>query len=116
VHQHHRQVAAVGAEPPFGPDGGHDGGYYALIDLRHVIRSVVDLERVAAVEDQLDPVDIVRGIAADHGVVVTPGAAFDADSWDIRVSVASVTRDEAAIIGAAIVATIRAQAGAVLEP
>ena len=36
-------------------------------------------------------------------MIVLPGQIFDAESWDIRVSLASLTADELAIVGAAIV-------------
>ena len=50
--------------------------------------------------------------AREHGVIVLPGQIFDAESWDIRESLASLTAGELTVVGAAIVAVLDALAPA----
>jgi aspartate 4-decarboxylase len=49
-----------------------------------------------------DPADIPVLLARDHGVVVMPGAGFGGVTWDVRVCLAALSRDELAAVGAAI--------------
>ncbi|HEY6532202.1 MAG TPA: bifunctional aspartate transaminase/aspartate 4-decarboxylase, partial [Acidimicrobiales bacterium] len=85
--------------------GGQDSLYYALVDLRAVVRALHG-DAADAVIDRFDPTEIARRLAADHGVIVLPGQLFDAESWDVRVSLASLTLDELRQVGLAMRAVV----------
>ena len=93
---------ALGIEPT----GGDDTGYYALIDLLAVVRARHGEEAAARVADRTDPWSVATRLAAEHGVVVLPGQLFDADSWDVRISAASLDADELRTVGAALAAVL----------
>ena len=54
------------------------------------------------------PEQVPLQLAREHGVVVLPGQIFDAESWDVRVSLASLTAAELTAVGEAIVAVLDA--------
>jgi aspartate 4-decarboxylase len=88
------------------PPGGQESMYYALIDLRAAMLLGHGLEAAAHMVDSLAPTEIALRLASQHGIVVLPGELFDADSWDVRVSLASLTVDELATVGEAIAAEL----------
>jgi aspartate 4-decarboxylase len=106
----HVQLAAREAAllEPLGlrPPGGQESMYYALIDLRAAMLLGHGLEAAAHMVDSLAPTEIALRLASRHGIVVLPGELFDADSWDVRVSLASLTVDELATVGEAIAAEL----------
>ena len=56
--------------------------------------------------ERVEPAEVPMRLAHEHGVVVLPGQIFDAASWDVRVSLASLTAAELTAIGTAIVEII----------
>ena len=93
---------ALGVEPA----GGDDTSYYALIDLLAVVRARVGADAAAGVAARTDPWALALRLASEHGVVVLPGQLFDADSWDVRISVASLDTDELRAVGAALASVL----------
>jgi aspartate 4-decarboxylase len=71
--------------------GGQDSMYYALIDLLQVVEARHGTETASWLRSSVDPVEASRRLARDHGMIVLPGQLFDAESWDVRVSLASLT-------------------------
>ena len=53
------------------------------------------------------PADVPLRLAREHGVVVLPGQIFDAESWDVRVSLASLTTAELTAVADALVTVLR---------
>jgi aspartate 4-decarboxylase len=88
------------------PPGGDDTGYYALIDLLAVVRARQGDAAAERVSVTTDPWTLATGLAAGHGVIVLPGQLFDADSWDVRVSAASLDVDELRAVGRALAAVL----------
>ncbi|WP_051062301.1 bifunctional aspartate transaminase/aspartate 4-decarboxylase [Ilumatobacter nonamiensis] len=93
-----------------GPPGGQESMYYALIDLEHAMEVAHGPAATAWMTSSVDPIEISMMIAREHGVVVLPGQIFESDSWDVRVSLASLTVDELAVVGRAIGAVLGAVA------
>ena len=97
-------MGALGIAPP----GGTDSMYYAIVDVLAVARS----RRGDALADrwaaEVDPEIVALTLASDHGVIVQPGASFRSDPWDVRLSLASLTADDAAAVGRAVVAVVDA--------
>jgi aspartate 4-decarboxylase len=87
------------------PPGGDDTGYYALIDLLAVVRARQGDAAAERVSVTTDPWTLATGLAG-HGVIVLPGQLFDADSWDVRVSAASLDVDELRAVGRALAAVL----------
>ena len=86
--------------------GGDDTGYYALLDLLAIVahrHGDAAADRLAATSD---PWDLALRLASEHGVVVLPGQLFDAESWDVRISVASLDADELRSVGTALAAVL----------
>lgn len=104
-----RQDALFG---PLGiaPPGGDDTGYYALIDLLAVVRARHGDAATERVTSSTDPWSLATRLAGEHGVIVLPGQLFDADSWDVRVSAASLDADELRTVGTALAAVLDAAA------
>ncbi len=95
-------MTAAGLTPP----GGTDSMYYAIVDVLAVAaarRGQAFADRLAA---EVDPEVVALTLAADHGVIVQPGASFRSAPWDVRLSLASLTADDAAAVGRAIVAVV----------
>lgn len=86
----------LGIDPP----GGDDSMYYALVDTMEVIRLRFG-DRADAIAQAVEPWQIARRLADRHGVVVLPGQLFDSDSWDVRISLASLTLEDLQQVGAA---------------
>ncbi|NQY56161.1 MAG: bifunctional aspartate transaminase/aspartate 4-decarboxylase [Ilumatobacteraceae bacterium] len=98
----HRERALfdpLGIDPPTGTGSA----YYALVDLRAVATSRLGEPAGDRLVGSIDPGDILRRVAAEHGVVVLPGAIFGADPWEARVSLASLPVEAIGQIGRAIV-------------
>ncbi|MET0577865.1 MAG: bifunctional aspartate transaminase/aspartate 4-decarboxylase [Ilumatobacteraceae bacterium] len=83
--------------------GGQDSMYYALVDVLQVATAQHGAEFAAWLSANTRPEDVPLRLAREHGVVVLPGTIFDAPSWDVRVSMASLTTDELTAIAAAMV-------------
>lgn len=86
--------------------GGQDSMYYALVDLLQVA-TVRHGDPVAAwLAANVRPEEVPLQLARERGIVVLPGVIFDAASWDVRVSLASLTAAELSTVGNAIAATL----------
>lgn len=86
--------------------GGLDSMYYALIDVLAVARARHGDAFAARLRDHVEPTEIPLRLAAEHGAIVLPGQIFDAESWDVRVSLASLTAGQLAAVGSALVAVL----------
>jgi aspartate 4-decarboxylase len=95
-------LAPLGVPAP----GGQDSMYYALVDLLAVARARHGDEGAARLLERMQPAEVPLRLAREHGVVVLPGQIFDAESWDVRVSLASLTAEELATVGAAVAAVL----------
>jgi aspartate 4-decarboxylase len=104
-------MAPLGIAAP----GGQDSLYYALIDLLAVAQARGGLALAEHLAEHVEPAEIPMRLAKEQGVIVLPGQIFDSESWDVRVSMASLTAPELTAIGSAIVEVLdsyRAAAGA----
>lgn len=102
----HQELAAREAAL-FGPlglqaPGEQESMYYALIDLQDAMTVAHGTAATRTMIDSVDALDVTHALAQDHGIVVQPGQIFDAESWDIRISLASLTVDELGRVGRAI--------------
>ncbi len=100
--RHDALLAPLGVAPP----GGADAEYYALVDLAGALTTRHGATAARAVAQRTDPADIPMLLARDHGVVVLPGAGFGGVTWDVRVCLAALSRDELAAVGTAIAAVL----------
>ncbi len=87
--------------------GGQDSMYYALVDLLAVCRARHGDDVAAWLAANVRPEQVALHLAREHSVVVLPGQIYDADSWDVRVSLASLDSDELHAVGVAIGSTAR---------
>ena len=97
-----RLLEPLGIAPP----GGDDTGYYALLDLLAIVRHRHGDDAADQRRRHLRPVGARPAAGVEHGVVVLPGQLFDAESWDVRVSVASLDADELRAVGTALAAVL----------
>lgn len=100
------RTAALFAPLGIIPPGGDDSLYYALIDLLQLAQTRHGEPFRAWLEAHVDPETVPLRLAGEHGVIVQPGAFFESEPWDIRVSVASLTVDEQRRIGEAIATVV----------
>lgn len=101
-------LGPLGIDPP----GGQDSHYYALLDVLHIARERHGETIAGALAATIDPIDVAMRLARDHGVIVLPGQLFDADSWDVRVSLASLTSAQVSAVGVALATVVDELAGA----
>lgn len=99
----HRRLDALMTPLGIPAPGGQDSMYYALVDVLAVARARRGDAFADWLQDNVQPAEIPLRLAREHGIVVLPGEIFDAESWDVRVSLASLTVDELSIVGAALV-------------
>lgn len=88
--------------------GGQDSMYYALIDLLQVTEALSGAQAVERLVSRCSPPDVSLRLARDHGVIVLPGQLYGAHSWDIRVSLASLTVEELGAVGSALASVLDA--------
>ena len=86
--------------------GGQDSLYYALIDLLAVAQARGGSALAEHLAEHVEPSEIPMRLAKERGVIVLPGQIFESESWDVRVSMASLTAPELTAIGTAIVEVI----------
>jgi aspartate 4-decarboxylase len=91
--------------------GGQDSMYYALVDLLQVTEALCGPAGVARLVATDSPTAVPLKLAREHGVVVLPGQLFGAHSWDVRVSLASLTIDELRQVGTALATVLVDLAG-----
>jgi aspartate 4-decarboxylase len=91
------------------PDGD-DSRYYALIDVLAVARDRSGDAAASWLAEHHEPAEVALRLAREHGVIVLPGQIFGAATWDIRISLASLTAPELALVGEAFVALLDALA------
>ncbi|HEY7988490.1 MAG TPA: bifunctional aspartate transaminase/aspartate 4-decarboxylase [Lapillicoccus sp.] len=86
--------------------GGKDSHYYGMVDIMTVARARHGEELAERIRDSMAPEDVALRLAADSGVIVQTGPSFQGDPWDVRLSLASITEDQAAQIAAAFVTLV----------
>jgi aspartate 4-decarboxylase len=85
--------------------------YYALVDLLQVTEALCGAAGVERLTASVTPTAVPLRLAREHGVVVLPGSLYGGHSWDVRVSLASLTVDELGRVGAALAAVLVDLAG-----
>ena len=98
----HALLEPIAAHEP----GGPDSLYYALVDTMAAIRHHHGDDVAARIAEQMEPSQLAMRLAREHGVVVLPGQLFDAETWDVRVSLASLDADELRAVGEAMATVI----------
>ncbi len=86
--------------------GGKDSHYYGMVDIMKVATARHGEALVERIRGSLAPEDVALRLAADSGVIVQTGPSFQGDPWDVRLSLASITEDQAAQIAAAFVTLV----------
>jgi aspartate 4-decarboxylase len=86
--------------------GGQDSMYYALVDLAQVTEALCGAAGVERLLAGVTPTAVPLRLAAEHGVIVLPGQLYGAHSWDVRVSLASLTVDELGRVGEALASVL----------
>ncbi len=94
--------AGLGVPSP----GGEDSHYYGMVDIMTVARARHGEALVERIRSTLAPEDVALRLAADSGVIVQTGPSFQGDPWDVRLSLASITEDQAGQIAAAFVTLV----------
>jgi aspartate 4-decarboxylase len=103
--------AALRAPLMIEPPGGQDSMYYALVDLLQVTEALCGGDGVDRLMSSQTPTTVPLRLAAQHGVIVLPGQLYGAHSWDVRVSLASLTVDELSRVGTALASVLVELAG-----
>ncbi|HEU5000782.1 MAG TPA: bifunctional aspartate transaminase/aspartate 4-decarboxylase [Lapillicoccus sp.] len=85
------------------PPGGSDSHYYGMVDVMTLATARHGEEVAARLRRAVTPEDVALRLAADSGVVVQTGPSFQGDPWDVRLSLASITEEEAAQVARAFV-------------
>lgn len=86
----------LGERPPEDPGLSH---FFALVDLAGLAQA----RRLSLKGNELD---FFRRLAGRFGVICLPGSGFSGPKWTARVSLASLTSAECALVGRALVATL----------
>jgi len=93
------------------PPGGQDSMYYALVDLLQVTEALCGASAVEQLVASVTPTAVPLRLAREHGVIVLPGQLYGAPSWDVRVSLASLTVEELGLVGESLAAVLLDMAG-----
>src|SRR5262249_62198333 len=72
------------------PDDPLRVAYYVDLDLAVWGRETMGEEFAAYVEAHHKPLDIVIGLAKNHGSVLLNGSGFDGPPWSVRISLANL--------------------------
>ena len=83
--------------------GGKDSHYYGMIDVTALARARHGEDLVERITWSLEPQDVALRLVSDFGIVVQTGLSFQGDPWDVRLSLAWITQDEASQIARAFV-------------
>jgi aspartate/methionine/tyrosine aminotransferase len=83
--------------------GGKDSHYYGMVDITTVARIRHGEELVERITRTMAPEEVALRLASDSGVIVQTGPSFQGEPWDVRLSLASITQDEAGQIARAFV-------------
>jgi aspartate 4-decarboxylase len=83
--------------------GGKDSHYYGMVDITTVARIRHGDELVERITRTMAPEEVALRLASDSGVIVQTGPSFQGEPWDVRLSLASITQDEAGQIARAFV-------------
>jgi aspartate 4-decarboxylase len=94
--------AGLGVPSP----GGKDSHYYGMVDIMKVARARHGEGLVERITGALAPEDVALRLAAEFGVVVQTGPSFQGDPWDVRLSLASITEEQAGRIAQAFVSLV----------
>jgi aspartate 4-decarboxylase len=91
--------------------GGQDSMYYALVDLEQVTESLCGRAGVERMMARVSPPEVPLQLARERGVIVLPGQLYGAHSWDVRVSLASLTVEQLGRVGEALADVLMSIAG-----
>jgi aspartate 4-decarboxylase len=91
--------------------GGSESHYYGMVDVLRLARARHGDEVAERLERAIAPEQVALGLAADFGVIVQTGPSFQGDPWDVRLSLASITEDEARQVAQAFVELVDRLAG-----
>lgn len=94
--------AGLGVPSP----GGKDSHYYGMVDIMTVARVRHGEGLVERITAAMAPEEVALRLAADFGVVVQTGPSFQGNPWDVRLSLASITEDQAGEIAKALVSLV----------
>jgi aspartate 4-decarboxylase len=86
--------------------GGTDSNYYGMVNLLAVARGRHGDDLAERIRGTMAPAEVALRLAADSGVIVQTGPSFQGDPWDLRLSLASITTDQAGRIAEAVVALV----------
>ncbi|MFA0407877.1 bifunctional aspartate transaminase/aspartate 4-decarboxylase, partial [Vibrio splendidus] len=76
---------------PIVSEGDQTGAfYYVEIDLKEIAQTIHSNDFFTWLEETYEPLDFLVRLAEEHGVIVMPGAGFDAPTWSLRVSLANL--------------------------
>ncbi|MCC4861199.1 bifunctional aspartate transaminase/aspartate 4-decarboxylase [Vibrio splendidus] len=76
---------------PIVAEGDQTGAfYYVEIDLKEIAQTIHSNDFFTWLEETYEPLDFLVRLAEEHGVIVMPGAGFDAPTWSLRVSLANL--------------------------
>jgi len=94
--------AGLGVAAP----GGDDSHYYGMVDIMTVARTRHGEALVERIRTTMAPEEVALRLAADSGLIVQTGPSFQGDPWDVRLSLASITEEQAGEIAAAFVTLV----------
>ncbi|OBQ46482.1 bifunctional aspartate transaminase/aspartate 4-decarboxylase [Halodesulfovibrio spirochaetisodalis] len=80
--------------------------YYVEIDIQKIAMETHGKDFFDWLKKKYEPIDLLIKLARDNGVVVMPGAGFDAPDWSLRISLANQSDKQCEIIMDAIEAHI----------
>jgi aspartate 4-decarboxylase len=83
--------------------GGKDSHYYGMVDVTAIARARHGEELVERITGIMQPEEVALRLASDSGVIVQTGPSFQGDPWEVRLSLASITQEEARQIARAFV-------------
>jgi hypothetical protein len=77
-----------------------------MVDIMTVARTRHGEALVERIRTTMAPEEVALRLAADSGVIVQTGPSFQGDPWDVRLSLASITEEQAGEIAAAFVTLV----------
>jgi aspartate 4-decarboxylase len=90
----------------FPSPGGEESHYYGMVDVMTVARTRYGEALVERIRRAMAPEEVALRLAAEFGVVVQGGPSFQGDPWDVRLSLASITEEQAGQIAQAFVSLV----------
>ena len=94
----------LGIEVPHDP---LSTAYYQTLDLESWCRKNIGEDFMDYVAEHRDPLDLVFGLARNHGTVLLNGSGFHGPPWSARVSLANLDDTAYEQIGKNLAATVQ---------